>query len=421
MMMQKPLAVFGLGISNLSVIKALAKDRRVLAWDDNQGQRDKAAALGAEIMRLDIDVLRECECLVLAPGVPLHFPEPNPVVLAAREAGIEIICDIELRYRMGWACRTIGITGTNGKSTTTALTGHVLNDCGADSAIGGNIGVPIFDLAIPGADGVLVLELSSYQLDLCPSFKPDIAVLLNLTPDHLDRHGDMDRYAAAKTQMFEGAGVAVVTGEDEYSQGIIKTINTNAERVLQNLLVPSIIQETDTLKGAHNVQNMMASYAALIAAGLEKDLILSAFKTFPGLPHRQFLVRNIGDVAYVNDSKATNAEATSKALGSFEDIYWILGGLAKDGGLNGLEPFLPRIKKAFVIGEDMDVFVPYLDKHGVEYALCGVMSEAVAQAHQAAQAAGGGVVLLSPATASFDQYKNFELRGDDFVTVVEGL
>jgi len=415
-MTMNQIAVFGLGISNLSVIKALAaSETTVIAWDDHERQRDKAEALGAVIKPLDVETLKSCDCLVLAPGVPLHFPEPNPVVLKAREAEIEIICDIELRYRMGWDCTTVGITGTNGKSTTTALTGHVLSEAGIDSAIGGNIGVPIFDLDIPGKDGVLVLELSSFQLDLCPTFRPDIAVLLNITPDHLDRHGDMDGYAAAKAQMFEGEGYAIVASDDDYSQAIMdQTARTSCPASIT-------LRETERLKGAHNIQNMETSYRILKQVGLSDEQILPAFESFPGLPHRQFLVRQIGDVSYVNDSKATNAEATSKALGSFEDIYWILGGLAKDGGLDGLEPFLPRIKKALVIGEDMDVFVPYLTEHGVDYTLCGTMDKAVAQAHESAQQAENGVVLLSPATASFDQYKNFELRGTDFVTLVEAL
>ncbi|MDB2683207.1 Mur ligase family protein, partial [Alphaproteobacteria bacterium] len=196
--MPKPVAVFGLGISNLSVIKSLTQQgQQVIAWDDNESMQDKAKILGATIKELTREVLKTCEVLVLAPGVPLHFPEPNPVVKAAQAADIEIICDIELRYRQGWSCKTIGITGTNGKSTTTALIGHTLKQAGIETAIGGNIGTPIFDLEIPDENGILVLELSSYQLDLCPTFRPGISVLLNIAPDHLDRHGTMDNYAAA--------------------------------------------------------------------------------------------------------------------------------------------------------------------------------------------------------------------------------
>ena len=221
--------------------------------------------------------------------------------------------------------------------------------------------------------------------------------------------------------MFGGCGVAVVTGTDEHSRGIMNAVNDNPDRVLQNLLKPSIVGETKALKGAHNLQNMRAAYAALIATGLGKSSILEAFESFSGLLHRQFLVRSIGNVAYVNDSKATNAEATSKALGSFENIYWIVGGQAKDVGLKGLEDFLPRVRCAFLIGQSSDAFADYLGAHGVEFVACDVMSEAVKKAHAMAQAADKGTVLLSPAAASFDQYPNFEVRGDEFTELVEAL
>jgi len=415
--MSKPIAVFGLGISNLSVIKALCtQGRDVIVWDDNETARDKAIALGARAEPLTAQTLAECELLVLAPGVPLHFPEPHDVVKAAREANVEIICDIELRYRQGWSCETIGITGTNGKSTTTALIGHTLNASGIAAAVGGNIGTPIFDLEMPDENGVLVLELSSYQLDLCPTFRPDISILLNITPDHLDRHGTMENYAAAKQRMFEGNGKAIITGDDTHCT----TIKNTLERPLLELKTE--LQEQTALRGSHNKQNMSAALAACKEIGLNNDQIIKAFETFPGLPHRQFLTRKIGHVEYINDSKATNAEATSKALASFDNIYWIVGGQSKDGGLSGLEEFLPRIKKTYLIGESSDEFANYLDANNAQYSRCETMDNAVKNAHQDAQNTGeSSVLLLSPAAASFDQYKNFEKRGDHFTTLVEAL
>jgi UDP-N-acetylmuramoylalanine--D-glutamate ligase len=317
---------------------------------------------------------------------------------------------------MGYECQTVGITGTNGKSTTTALIGHVLNAAGINTAVGGNIGTPIFDLDMPDKNGVLVLELSSYQLDICPKFRPDISVLTNITPDHIDRHGTIENYAASKGRMFEGPGKAVIVSDDKFSQFIEKKIS----RTL--LILPHDIEEQQTLRGAHNIENMEAAYAVCEALGLSKEQILSGFKTFPGLEHRQFLCRTLNNVEFVNDSKATNAEATTKALASYTDIFWIIGGLKKDGGLNGCEPFLNRIRKAYVIGEKPEDFVPYLEKHSVAFEVYGDMQDAVIAAHKDASAYKKNcTVLLSPATASFDQYKSFAKRGEHFEQIVQGL
>lgn len=420
-------AIFGLARSNLAVIRRLvAEGVSLVAWDDNAGAREKAVALGAEVREFSP---QDYDVLVLAPGVP----HENAVVREAKDAGKEIICDIELRYRMGWQCSTVGITGTNGKSTTTALIGHILEQAGVPHAVGGNIGKPIFDLDIPD-DGVLVLELSSFQLELCPTFRPDISVLMNITPDHLDRHGSMEAYVAAKARMFEGEGSAYFAGDDTYS----RAIQNDSERNLISCAVN--FEETQYLKGAHNIQNMKAAFAVCKALGLDEVEILKHIQSFEGLPHRQKLVRTIGKISFVNDSKATNAESAAKALGAFENIFWIVGGVAKEGGLEGLEIYKDRIRQAFVIGETPQDFVPFLQQYNVLHNAIEGLEEAVRVAYEeackyaeawvaaqgeeqggAAASGGGCVILLSPAAASYDQYNNFEERGADFEQAVRGL
>lgn len=414
----KPVAVFGLARSGLSTIKALKNAGvHVYAWDDREEARDQAEELGAEVVPLAEDVLSQCACLVLAPGVPLYFPEPHDVVKAARQADIEVICDVEILYRCRAGRRMVGITGTNGKSTTTAILNHVLESCGLSILCGGNIGVPVLDLDMPGEDCVFVLELSSYQLDLCPTLALDIAVLLNITPDHLDRHGSMEGYIKAKERIFDGATVKIVGVDDEISAEICKRLGAVSISMKDDYGHISNVN----LRGEHNKQNMAA--AMVVARELLCDVsdVVSAFESYPGLPHRQFLVRQIGNVSYVNDSKATNAEAASKALGSYDNIYWIAGGQAKDGGLEGLDYFVPRIRHAFLIGEAAKEFSVWLEERGVPCTLCGVLETATQTAHNTAQGAGKGSVLLSPACASFDQFPSFEVRGETFAKLVEGL
>ena len=265
--------------------------------------------------------------------------------------------------------------------------------------MGGNIGRAALDMDMPEDGGVFVLEISSYQMDLCPTFKPDIALLLNITPDHLDRHGSMEEYEAAKRRIFR-AGDQTQIDKPEIDERV---------RICENM------------KGDHNLQNATAALRACEALGLNEVDILAAIKSFPGLNHRQYLVRDINGIQYVNDSKATNAEATSKALSAYEDIYWIVGGQAKEGGLNGLEEYRPRIKHAFLIGEAADQFSSWMSENKVEYSVNRVLDDAVSEAHNKAQGAGRGVVLLSPACASWDQFKSFEDRGDQFAKIVEAL
>lgn len=445
----KPVAVFGLGLSGLASVRALiAAGAIVHAWDDDAAKRDAAHGLGAIID--DTQSLQGYAFLLLAPGIPLHYPVPHPVVARARAANIDIIGDIELLHRAGHGLRTIGITGTNGKSTTTALTGHILGHAGMNPAIGGNIGKAVMDLDVRGA-GVIVLELSSYQLDLCTSFAPDIAVHLNLTPDHIDRHGDLKGYIDAKMRIFRGAGEAVIGVDDDPSAGMAELLKNSGQRKVYAISVTHKINQgayvsdgmlhdamqgqddvigalggAANLQGVHNHQNAAAAYAVCRLLEVKPATIMAAMDTYPGLPHRMFTVRTINGVAYVNDSKATNADAAAKALACTRNIYWILGGKPKAGGLNGLEPFLDRIAEAFVIGEAAEDFSVWLKNRGVPVTQCGTLDRAVAAAHQQAQGGrgqpgGAGVVLLSPACASFDQFRSFEHRGDVFTDLVMAL
>jgi UDP-N-acetylmuramoylalanine--D-glutamate ligase len=422
----KPAAVFGLGRSGLSAVKALrAAGTEVLAWDDTPAAREKDAAEGAEIAELTQEVLKGCGCLVLSPGVPLHYPVPHPVVKAARAADVEILCDIEILHRCGLGRQTIGVTGTNGKSTTTALIGHILKEAGRAPSVGGNIGAPVLDLYLPPENGAFVLELSSYQLDLCPSFAPDIAVLLNITPDHIDRHGSLENYACAKERIFSGPGLAVISIDDEDCMQIYERVKSFGRRkVISISIKDDLLRETmeaATLKGEHNYQNALAAWHVCRAMGVQEEVVRAGLRSFLGLAHRQFLVRTVNGIAYVNDSKATNAEAAGRALASYENIYWIAGGRAKEGGLNGLEPLMDRVRHAFLIGEAAMGFRAWLEKENISCTLSHTLEEAFAGAHALAQNAGSGTVLLSPACASFDQFSSFEERGEHFGSLVQSI
>lgn len=450
----KSLAVFGLGKSGLSTVKALIKSgAHVYAWDENQEAREKAKALGAEVKTLNRTTLKKCAALVLSPGVPLHYPEPHEVVQAARDAGCDITGDIELFYSAGKERTIMALTGTNGKSTSVTLAQHVLQACKRKSVLGGNIGAPILDAKLPPKkDGAVVLELSSYQLDLCEEFEADIAVLLNITPDHIDRHGSMAGYVAAKERIFRGNSTAIICVDDEYTKSIYQKLSAQEGR---KVIPVSIIEELEQgvfvrdgklyevdrsgiaqerfslngithLNGLHNHQNAAAIYAAMRELGLKPDEIFDALKSYPGLTHRQYLARTINGVAYINDSKATNAEAVSKALTGYKNVYWIVGGRAKEGGLEGLGKYIDGVKHAFLIGETMEEFGLWMRQHGIPYENSHTLDIAVEQAHYMAQKSRGqpgasGTVMLSPACASFDQFPSFEARGDYFVGLVEAL
>jgi UDP-N-acetylmuramoylalanine--D-glutamate ligase len=388
--------------------------------------------------------------LVLSPGIPHTHPAPHPVVARARAAGAEIIGDIELLARTQREAAYIGITGTNGKSTTTALLGHIMSANGRDVAVGGNLGTPALSLEEIGAGGSYVLEMSSYQLELTRSITWDVAVLLNITPDHLDRHGGMEGYIASKKSIFHRQTkprAAVIGIDDEICRGLHAGLARKAEQVVIPISAERraeggvyaadgwLVDELDgeaarvvelaalpRLPGAHNAQNAAAAYAAARHVGVPAQAAVAALVSFPGLAHRQELVATIDGVRYVNDSKATNAEATARALVCYDDIYWIAGGLPKEGGIASLEPHFPRIRRAFLIGKAADEFARTLEGK-VAFSRAGDLATATreASALAAAEHRVGAVVLLSPACASFDQFANFEERGAAFRRLVEAL
>ena len=444
-------AVFGLGGSGLSTLRALVSGGAdVAAWDDNPSARNRAAEKGFALVDLSEADWRAFRLLVLAPGVPFTHPEPHWTVKRADEAGVPVVGDIELFARER-AARSpdapfVAITGTNGKSTTTALIAHVLKEAGRDVALGGNIGVPALDLPPPALTRTHVLECSSYQIDLAPSLAPTIGLLINITPDHLDRHGSLEGYAAVKERLVAQSEIALVGVDDEPSREIASRLKGRVGRPrviavsggnssLADIYVSDrkIIGRNDNsalvdlsgaraLRGEHNGQNAAFACAAARTLGVSNSEIEAAFRSFPGLAHRMEEVGRSGRVLFINDSKATNADAAEKALKSFHDIYWILGGKPKSGGIEPLRPLFSRIAKAYLIGEATEAFTETLDG-SVPFERCGDLARAAEAAARDAFAshAAEPAVLLSPACASFDQFVNFEARGEAFRALVAEL
>ncbi|MGI6247189.1 MAG: UDP-N-acetylmuramoyl-L-alanine--D-glutamate ligase [Pseudochelatococcus sp.] len=447
----KRVFVFGLGGSGLATAQALiAGGAIVTAWDDGETGRDKARAAGVAVADLREADWSAAQALVLSPGVPLTHPAPHWSVSLARAAGVEIVGDIELfareRRLIAPDAPFIAITGTNGKSTTTALIAHLLREAGRDVQLGGNIGTAILSLDPPArgaaAGRVHVVECSSFQIDLAPTFDPTVGVLLNLTPDHIDRHGTMENYAAIKERLVAASGTAVVGVDDAHTRAIAarlaraggRVVPVSVERalaagfsltgttILRDGLAVADLAGIGSLRGRHNAQNAAAALAAVIAIGVPGAVAARGLATFPGLAHRMELVGRAGDVLFVNDSKATNADATAKALASFERIFWIVGGRAKEGGIAPLTEYFPKIVHAYLIGESSADFARTLNGR-VPYSLSGTLDQALRQAAAAAanDRAGEAVVLLSPACASYDQFPNFEVRGDRFREAVQAL
>jgi UDP-N-acetylmuramoylalanine--D-glutamate ligase len=444
-------AVMGLARSGLASVRSLvAGGALVWAWDDNACRRIEASELGAQITDLGSTDLAGVSAVVLSPGIPHTHPASHPVAERARAAGVPIIGDIELLVRACPEARILGITGTNGKSTTTALIGHILATAGLKAEVGGNIGRPVLEFEPMGSDGIYVLELSSYQLELVPSLACDRAVLLNISPDHLDRHGGLAGYIAAKRRVFEGMpsdGTAVVGVDDDDARALGEAAaRIGGPRVVNvsGLEVPSagvgmdesrVTVTTDdqrrvvvdlasarALPGSHNAQNACAATAIALSLGVAPEVIGPALLDFPGLPHRQERVGARDGVAYINDSKATNADAAARALSCYETIYWIVGGISKEGGIEALAPHFDRIRRAYLIGESTEEFAATLEGR-VPYSVSGTLDRALnaadALAHGEAEA--GATVLLSPAAASFDQFSSYEVRGDCFRDLVTDL
>jgi len=447
----KRVALFGLGGSGIATARALVEGgANIVAWDDNPESVARAEAEGIPTGNLRQEDWSVFASFVLSPGVPLTHPKPHWSVELARGAGVEVIGDIELFVRERNALAPdapfIAITGTNGKSTTTALTAHILRSAGRDTQMGGNIGRAIMTLDPPKPDRFYVVECSSYQIDLAPSINPTAGILLNLTPDHLDRHGTMQHYASIKERLVAGSDTAIVGVDDAYCVQIadrLERAGKAVSRISKRLPLPdgffadgtdlmeashgryeriAFLEGIGSLRGQHNAQNALAAVAACLKVGLDLGEIQSGLESFPGLAHRMEQVGRKGRVLFVNDSKATNADASAPALSSFQRIYWIAGGLPKEGGIEPLRGFFPRIAKAYLIGEAAPAFSATLGE-SVPYEISGTLDAAVANAARdaAEEADGELVVLLSPACASFDQFKNFEVRGDAFRAAVAAI
>ncbi len=453
-------AVFGLARSGLAAARALATGgATVVAWDETVTAREAAAADGFTVLDLADADWSKFSALVLSPGVPLTHPAPHWTVVKAREAGVPIVGDIELFARAVAAApnhkrpKIVAITGTNGKSTTTALIGHVLAQAGRDVRIGGNIGVGVLDLEPMHGGAVYVLELSSYQLDLTSSLKPDVSIILNITPDHLDRHGDMDGYAAAKRRILLGqikGDTAVIGVDDAWGRRICTEITAANHRTiwpisarqamgrgiyaLQGVLYDATdgrvtrvadLTQARALPGRHNWQNAAAAYAAARALGVSADDAAAGLLSFPGLAHRMEPIGTLGGVRFVNDSKATNTDAARQALSAYPQVYWIAGGRPKAGGIDDLADLFPHVVKAYLIGEAAPGFAATLAGQApcAEFATVDVaVRAAFADARAEVKTSGGApIVLFSPACASFDQFSDFEARGEAFRAAVHGL
>jgi UDP-N-acetylmuramoylalanine--D-glutamate ligase len=449
----KTVAVFGLGGSGLASCHALkAGGAEVIAADDSPDNVAKAAQAGFVTADLRKVSWQNFAALILTPGAPLTHPAPHWSVLMAREAGVEVIGDIELfcreRRRHAPDAPFVAITGTNGKSTTTALIAHLMKVAGYDTQMGGNIGTAILSLEPPRMGRVHVIEMSSYQIDLAPSLDPTVGILINISEDHIDRHGTLEHYAAVKQRLVAGVqpqGTAVIGVDDIWCRNAADRIERAGRRVVRisvrNPLADGIYVERETivrasgaareevariggigsLRGRHNAQNAACASACALALGVGKDTLQNGLRSFPGLAHRMEQVGKRGNVLFVNDSKGTNADAAAHALSSFADIFWIAGGLPKAGGITGLSEYFPRIRKAYLIGEAAHEFAGTLGE--VPHEMSGTLDVAVASAARDAEASGlhDPVVLLSPACASFDQYRNFEIRGAAFRDLVNAL
>lgn len=451
--------VLGLGRSGLATARALtAGGADVRAWDDSVEARSRAEADG--IVCTDLGkaaALDGLAALIVSPGIPHLYPAPNKIIAAAMAVGIPVDNDIGLFFASFGGAewdefdtppRVVCVTGSNGKSTTTALIHHILTQAGRPAQMAGNIGTGVLAIDPPQDGEVIVLELSSYQTELARALTPDVAVFTNLSPDHLDRHGGMGGYFAAKRRLLaEGGPDRAVIGVDE-GEGVFlanqlatgaqddRVIRISSGQKLDGFAwsvfarkgflaewrrgkqVASIdLRAIKGLPGAHNHQNACAAYAASRALGLAPREIEAALHSFAGLPHRSQLVREMGGVRFVNDSKATNVDSAAKALQAFDRIRWIAGGMGKEGGIAALGPHLGAVVKAYLIGHSAREFA--LQLGDTPYEICETMERAVARA--SAEATAGDVVLLAPAAASFDQYPNFEKRGDDFAARVMAL
>lgn len=434
--------ILGLARSGYATIQfCIDKQIKFIAWDDNEQTRQRAQECFSNLSLIEPnnEEWTKIDILIISPGIPTTFPKPHKLIPVLKKHHIPIICDIELFYRYHHQARFIGITGTNGKSTTTSLIGHVLKTNDLTTSIGGNIGTGVFSLPEYDADGTYVIETSSYQLELLDQTHFNIAILLNITPDHLDRHGNMENYIAAKCKIF--------THQNKHDLAILSIDNPITNKIHQKLIAQQIIgkivaistkiilengisvidnnlyvdgiahnlPEFTYLKGEHNNENIAAAIATALFIGIELPYIIQSISSFHGLDHRLQYIGRSNQIIFYNDSKATNAESTEKALNSFPgNIYWIAGGVAKEGGITLLQPLFHKIKYAFLIGRDSKQLAQTLENK-VPYIIAETLENAFNQAVKIAQNdAQQSIILLSPACASLDQWKSFEERGEAF-------
>ena len=443
-------AVVGLGRNGLPAANALvAMGAEVLAWDDSPAARAAAAAAGVAVGDPSNDKQR-FHAMVLSPGIPHLLPRPHPFAIWAYENDLPIFSDAELLFHAvlasGSRARFAGITGTNGKSTTTALLAHILTTAGVPNAAGGNLGPAALALPRLGDDGVYVLEMSSYMLERIASLRFDVAAMLNLSADHLDRHHDMAGYAMAKRAIFgrQGANNLAVIGIDDpascamaeslYRQpAAVSRISGSAspeglpdiwcdQAILRDRTGP-LLRMTDAraLPGPHNAQNAAAAAAMALHLGVSREDIARGIVSFAGLAHRQQRVGSRDGIDFINDSKATNADAAGRALACYPNIVWIAGGIAKDGGIEALAPLFQHVAHAVLIGRDALMLAATLEAHDIGYTLAGTLAAAVPAAFAVARTLGADTVLLSPACASFDQFAGFDARGERFAELVAEL
>jgi UDP-N-acetylmuramoylalanine--D-glutamate ligase len=432
------IAVLGLGRAGLPAAQRLREWGAVVTvWDDGESARELAVGVGLHVERP-----QDFDMLMISPGIPHRGPHAHPLALRAAEIGAPILCDVEFLYRAvraaGSRARFVGITGTNGKSTTTALLDHIARAAGMVVATGGNLGPPALDMPVLPDDGAYILEMSSYSAERLGTARFELGALLNLSPDHLDRHGDMAGYAAAKARVLRGNDLAVLGMDDAETRAVAAAhagqvvpvsglspqpggIWAEGSLLRDDAGVITDLSQAAALPGIHNAQNAAAAAALAFGLGIAREVVAAALLTYPGLPHRQEQVGAVRGIAFLNDSKATNADSAAYALACHERVVWIAGGVPKAGGIASLAPYFPRVAQALLIGQAAEEFAATLAAQGVPHRIVGTLEAAVPAALEAARRTGSGAVLLSPACASFDQFTSFEARGDAFRGLVANL
>jgi UDP-N-acetylmuramoylalanine--D-glutamate ligase len=432
------IAVLGLGRAGLPAAQRLREwGAAVTVWDDGESARELAMGVGLHVERP-----QDFDMLMISPGIPHRGPRAHPLALRAAKIGAPIHCDVEFLYRAvraaGSRARFVGITGTNGKSTTTALLDHIARAAGMVVATGGNLGPPALDMPVLPDGGAYILEMSSYSAERLGTARFELGALLNLSPDHLDRHGDMAGYATAKARVLKGNDLAVLGMDDAETRAVAAAhvgqvvpvsglspqpggIWAEGSLLRDDAGVIADLSRAAALPGTHNAQNAAGAAALAFGLGIAREIVAAALLTYPGLPHRQEQVGAVRGIAFLNDSKATNADSAAYALACHERVVWIAGGVPKAGGIAPLAPYFPRVAQALLIGQAAEEFAATLAAHDVPHRIVGTLEAAVPAALEAARRTGSGAVLLSPACASFDQFTSFEARGDAFRALVANL